>query len=64
MAARESHGLTLSNAMHLSAWLGKPVTLPIDDTRFCDELMARVRISRRKEGVDGVIADTDGTYGS
>lgn len=58
------HGLTLSNAMHLSAWLGKPVTLPIDDTRFCDELMARVRISRRKEGVDGVIADTDGTYGS
>ena len=25
------NGLTISNAMHLSAWLGKPVEIPFDD---------------------------------
>ena len=27
-------GLMLSNAMHLSSWLGKAVTLPIDEKLF------------------------------
>jgi len=36
-------GLTLSNAMHLSAWLGKPVEIPFDEDLFYDELMKRVR---------------------
>ena len=57
------NGLTLSNAMHLSAWQGKMVELPFDENLFRDELMARVRTSRRKEGVAAVVADTDGTYG-
>ncbi len=57
------NGLTLSNAMHLSAWQGKTVELPFDENLFRDELMARVRTSRRKEGVASVVADTDGTYG-
>lgn len=42
------NGLTLSNAMHLSAWLGKEVVLPFDEDLFYDELMKRVKTSRRK----------------
>ena len=57
-------GLTLSNAMHLSAWTGKPVTLPFDEMLYRDLLMARVKTSRRKEGVEAVFASTEGTYNS
>lgn len=56
------NGLTLSNAMHLSDWLGKPVTLPIDEDLFFDELQKRVKTSRRKEHSASVIADVAGTY--
>ena len=56
-------GLTLSNAMHLSAWLGKDVTLPLDEELFYAELQKRVKTSRRKENVASVVADTSGTYG-
>ena len=55
-------GLTLSNAMHLSAWTGKEVTLPLDDDLFYDLLMERVKTSRRKENVTNVIADLSNTY--
>ncbi|MBO5897625.1 MAG: Gfo/Idh/MocA family oxidoreductase [Clostridia bacterium] len=55
-------GLTLSNAMHLSAWLGKPVDLPMDDALFKEELMKRVATSRRKENVNSVISDTSASY--
>ena len=41
-------GLTLSNAMHLSAFLGREVALPIDEDLFYDELMKRVADSRYK----------------
>ena len=56
------NGLTISNAMHLSAWLGKPVDIPMDDALFKSELMKRVKTSRRKENVSAVLADTEGTY--
>jgi predicted dehydrogenase len=56
------NGLTLSNAMHLSAWLGKAVELPIDENLYYDELMKRVAVSRRKENVRSVIVDTEGSY--
>lgn len=58
------NGLTLSNAMHLSAWLGKPVELPIDAELYKEELMKRVATSRRKVNVKEVVADTSGTYNS
>ena len=32
------HGLTLSNAMHLSSWLGKEIPLPLDEDVFYHEL--------------------------
>lgn len=56
------NGLTLSNAMHLSAFTGKPVTLPLDEDLYYEELMKRVKTSRRKENVRTVVADTQGTY--
>ena len=37
------NGLMISNAMHLSAWLGKSVTLPIDEELFYNELVKRYK---------------------
>ena len=57
------NGLTISNAMHLSAWLGRPVEIPFDEDLFLSELKKRIAVSRRKENVSSVFADTSGTYG-
>ncbi len=57
------NGLTLSNAMHLSAFLGKPVRLPLDEDLYYEELMKRVATSRRKDPAKAVFADTSSTYG-
>ena len=54
-------GLMLSNAMHLSSWLGRPVDLPFDEKQFRDLLMERSRHSRRKEEAD-ITFSTEGTY--
>jgi len=35
------NGLTISNAMHLSGWLGKTVELPLDEDLFLSELEKR-----------------------
>ncbi len=58
------NGLTISNAMHLSAWTGREVELPFDEKLFKDLLMDHVKISRRKENVEAVLSDTEGTYNS
>ncbi len=57
------NGLTLSNAMHLSSFLGKKVSIPFDEDLYYEELMKRVKTSRRKENVEAVFSDTDGSYG-
>lgn len=57
------NGLMLSNAMHLSSWLGHPVNLPIDEDIFYEELTKRRATSLKKEG-SGVVFDTEGSYGS
>ena len=57
------NGLTLSNAMHLSAFLEKEVLLPFDEDLYYAELMKRVATSRRKSDVKTVFADTSNTYG-
>ena len=54
-------GLMLSNAMHLSSWLGKAVTLPIDEELFFRMLMEKCKTSRRKEDRD-VTLSTEGSY--
>ena len=56
------NGLTISNAMHLSAWTGKEVELPFDDEEYYGLLMERVKTSRRKENIEAVVASLDGTY--
>ena len=57
------NGLTISNAMHLSAFLGKAVEIPFDEDLYYEELMKRVATSRKKENVQAVFADTSNTYG-
>ena len=56
------NGLTISNAIHLSAWLGQEVAIPFDEHLFYDELMKRVASSRAKSKVMNVSGDTTGTY--
>ena len=57
------NGLTLSNAMHLSAFLGKAVEIPFDEELYYNELMKRVATSKRKVGGKTAFADTSNTYG-
>ena len=54
-------GLTLSNAMHLSSWLGRPVDIPFDEDLFLAELNKRRETSRKKETRD-ITFSTEGTY--
>ncbi|MBR1585245.1 MAG: Gfo/Idh/MocA family oxidoreductase [Clostridia bacterium] len=54
-------GLMLSNAMHLSAWIGEMVTLPIDEKKFYDLLMEKCKTSRHKEDKD-ITVSTEGSY--
>ncbi|MBE6757961.1 MAG: Gfo/Idh/MocA family oxidoreductase [Ruminococcaceae bacterium] len=56
------NGLTISNAMHLSAFTNRVVELPFDDDEYYNELMKRVATSRRKENVNEVVTDTSGSY--
>ncbi len=57
------NGLTLSNAMHLSSFLGKPVDLPFDHDVYYEELMKRVKTSRRKTNVaSGTVVDLSDTF--
>ena len=60
------NGLTLSNAMHLSAFTGKPIDIAtFDHDLYYNELMKRVATSKRKEVSASVTAaDMDNTFGS
>ena len=55
-----------SNAAHLSSWLGKKVTLPIDEDLFYAELQKKIASSSgKKEPVkEVVVEDMSSTYGS
>ena len=54
-------GLMLSNAMHLSSWLGQEVALPVDEQLYYELLTEKCRTSRRKEEAD-ITMDTEGSY--
>ena len=58
------NGLTLSNAMHLSSWLGHAVELPFDEDLFLEELNKRRANSKKKEHVKELVLDTLNSYGS
>lgn len=55
------NGLLLSNAMHLSGWLGQTVEIPFDEALFLQELDKRRATSRKKEGAS-ITFSTEGTY--
>lgn len=54
-------GLTLSNAMHLSGWLGETVSIPFDEELFLEKLNEKRAKSKKKED-KGVVFDTTGTF--
>jgi predicted dehydrogenase len=57
------NGLMLSNAMHLSAFLGRKVELPIDEDLYWEKLQEKIRSSRRTKTVrETGAADLSGTY--
>ena len=60
------NGLTISNAMHLSAWTGKEIDLTsFNHDLYYEELSKRVATSRRKETVVEVEpVDMSATYGA
>jgi len=56
------NGVTLSNAMHLSDWLGKPVDLPFDDDLYFAELTKRIKSSKNKENATDNVINFEGTF--
>ncbi len=59
------NGLSISNAMHLSAWQNREVTLPLseeDEKAFYAELTERAKNSKLKTDVKASIADTSSSY--
>lgn len=58
------NGLTISNAMHLSAFTGKMIDLQnFDHELYYNELMKRVAVSRRKSSVKEIVAgDMSNTF--
>ncbi len=56
------NGLTLSNAMHLSAFLGKEVEVPFDEELFYQELMKKVSKSTLREVKSAKFADMSSTF--
>ena len=53
----------LANAMLLSAFTDRAVSVPIDDDLYYEELMKRVATSKKKENVVQVVADTSTSFG-
>ena len=58
------NGLTLSNAMHLSAFLGKTVEIPFDDDVYYNELKKRIDSSSLKTREEKVFVNIDSSYGT
>ena len=57
------NSIMLSNAIHLSSFLGKEVEIPFDEDLFYNELMKRVAGSKVKTNIRQIYADTSNTYG-
>ncbi|MFA7128017.1 MAG: Gfo/Idh/MocA family oxidoreductase [Sphaerochaeta sp.] len=55
-------GLSLSNAMHLSSWLGKEISIPFDEEQFLDLLNEKRKNSRLKDPIIATVFDTRGSY--
>lgn len=60
-AAEGIRGLSISNAIHLSAFKQKWIDLPLDEDEFLEELQKRIDSSKEKKVTEKVL-DTENTY--
>ena len=58
------HGLTLSNAMHLSSWLKAPVEIPFDEELYLTKLNELRASSSTKSTVEEATFSTEGSFGA
>ena len=56
------NGLTISNAMHLSAWTDDWVELPLDEDLFYEKLKERIDNSTFVKESKNITLDVDGTF--
>jgi predicted dehydrogenase len=56
------HGLTLSNAMHLSSWLDDWVELPLNEELYYEKLQEKINNSTFKKEVGNTVLDVSGTH--
>jgi len=67
LVARGEEGinsLMVANAMYLSSWLGKPVTIPVDEEIYLKMLNEKRATSKKKEHVEEAAINFTGTFGS
>ncbi len=59
------NGLSISNAAHLSSWLGKPVEIPVDENLYYEKLQEKIQNSTFKKTVKETVQDDmSSTFGS
>ncbi len=56
------NALTISNAMHLSAWTGKEIEIPFDEELYKTLLDEHVRASKQKDNVTYVFSEFNETH--
>ncbi|WP_078433176.1 Gfo/Idh/MocA family protein [Metabacillus halosaccharovorans] len=56
------NGLTISNAMHLSAWTDDWVNIPFNEDLFYEKLMEKINNSTYKKSGDEITLDVTGTH--
>ncbi|NLU53354.1 MAG: Gfo/Idh/MocA family oxidoreductase [Clostridiaceae bacterium] len=57
------NGLHISNAMHLSAWTGSWVDIPVDEDLFYEKLQEKIKTSTyKKKVVQSTTLDVSGTH--
>jgi len=56
-------GLSISNAMHLSAWTDDWVSVPPDEEIFLEKLQERIQTSTFRPEESGRVMDVGGTFG-
>lgn len=54
------NGVQLANAMLLSTWLDKDISLPIDDELFYEELKKRIAVSKPRESANNDCVEAQG----
>ena len=56
------NGLSISNAAHLSSWLGRPVELPVDEDLYWAELQKKIAGSKAKAEVKAAEMDLSKSF--